>query len=147
MDPLSIVSLVGNIAQFISIGYSVISIARKIYYSKDEGIEEVRKITFLVKDLKHSVDKISQDLALRDDLNSDTEVVRDIATECSQLSTQLLAQMDKLHLGSKRLPRGLDALRISGTMRRKEKTMNENLARLAMLESRLRNWWLENLTE
>lgn len=140
MDPLSIISLTGNIAQFISIGYGILSTARELYNAPDDSADSLRTIRLLAEDVKRSIVMISKDIP--DVAQSGEErALQDISKECGQLADGVLAQIEKLRIDGEGLLRKLRALRVSATFRFKKKEIDEMLARLIALEARLRTWW------
>lgn len=141
MDPLSIISLTGNIAQFISIGYGIVSTSREIYQSGTGTSEKIHTCTLLVEDMRRSARTISKHPVLAEPANEDTKVLHAIVDECDRLASRLLAELDTLRVNRKAVSRHIEALRVSGTMWWKKKDIDEVLSRLAMLEARLRAWW------
>lgn len=141
MDPLSIISLTGNIAQFISLGYGIVSTSREIYHSGAGTSEKVQTCTLLAEDMRRSIRTISKHPVLAEPPSEDTKILHAIVDECDRLASKLLAELDTLRVNRKAVSRHIEALRVSGTMWWKKKDIDEVLSRLAMLEARLRAWW------
>ncbi|KAK7704626.1 hypothetical protein SLS64_008390 [Diaporthe eres] len=141
MDPLSIISLTGNIAQFISLGYGIVSTSREIYHSGTGTSEKIQTCTLLVEDMRRSIRTISRHPVLGEPPSEDTKTLHAIVDECDRLASKLLADLDTLRVNRKAVSRHIEALRVSGTMWWKKKDIDDVLSRLAMLEARLRAWW------
>ncbi|KAI7781725.1 hypothetical protein LA080_014491 [Diaporthe eres] len=141
MDPLSIISLTGNIAQFISPGYGIVSTSREIYHSGTGTSEKIQTCTLLVEDMRRSIKTISKHPVLAEPPSEDTKILHAIVDECDRLGSKLLADLDTLRVNRKAVSRHIEALRVSGTMWWKKKDIDDVLSRLAMLEARLRAWW------
>lgn len=141
MDPLSIISLTGNIAQFMSIGFGIVSTSREIYHSGSGISEKIQTFTLLVEDMRRSIKTISKHHIIAEPPNEDTKILHNIVEECERLASKLLEELDTLRTDRKGVSRHIEALRVSGTMWWKKKDIDDVLSRLTMLEARLRAWW------
>lgn len=140
MDPLSIVSLTDNVAQFISIGYRILFIAQKFYKSPKNSVDELQAIGWLAEDANRSIGVIFRDFPLVVRTRADKDL-QDISIECGQLGAKLLAQTENLRRDNERLQRKLRALLIPAALWFKKRELHGILTRLIVLEARLRGWW------
>lgn len=95
MNPLSIISFTGNIAQFISMGYGILGTAREFHNAPKDSANALRAIRLLAEDVKRSIDVISKDIP-EVAQSGDDRALQDISKECGQLAVGILAQIEKL---------------------------------------------------
>jgi hypothetical protein len=111
MDPLTALSVAGNIIQFVDFGSKLVSKTRQIYKSKDGRLSD----KVLTEDLAIDLDLISQNLreSLREnrlfnaqgqvEFSEDDEALDELCRRCNEIAAKLIAHLDKLKVeGSSR---------------------------------------------
>ncbi|RYP53638.1 hypothetical protein DL768_001418 [Monosporascus sp. mg162] len=94
MEATAILGLAGNIAQFITFGYEILSAARQIYHASDGATQDVSRLMLLVTDTRRSAQRMAADLSVLSLQQQEEDIYRmsQISSECEELSKDLLVQ-------------------------------------------------------
>lgn len=94
MDPLTAVGLVSNILSFIDFGAQLLKGAKEVHDSHHGILEENRNRETILREMKRmSIRMLVSESLEKEDENSSLRI---LASECHQLSTQLISLLEKI---------------------------------------------------
>jgi hypothetical protein len=101
LDPLTAISLAGNVLQFVDFGSKVISKTRELTKSSNGTTQGAYNAEILVRDLKRVSEQLkggvrAASVALRTD---DDKALEDLCNGCISLSDSIIKRLEKLKLG------------------------------------------------
>lgn len=96
MEPLAIVSLVGNILQFVDFSSKLISKSTELYRSSDGALAENIDIETVIKDLLLLNSKLKNTTAATGD-----DALEKLCTSCGTAADELLVALDKVKVKGK----------------------------------------------
>lgn len=140
MDPLSIVSLVGNVAQFLQLGFEIAALAREAYTSATGTTRECEQLRLLIGDIKRNTDLVKAK-SFPDEQAADVKSLSKMAEDCDNIAQELLVMLEKPGTRRSGWMRGYDSAKVAIKAALTKKGVNELLRRLMTLEGRLLKWW------
>ncbi|KAK8067801.1 hypothetical protein PG996_006913 [Apiospora saccharicola] len=137
MAELALLGLVANIFQFVETGVRIASTARDVYQCVENL--QTREIRLLLDDIKQSGSEISK--LPRGALSEDELAICEYSDECNAISVELEALAAKLARRDAAKYRAFDSVRISWYSHTKKNEIQDLVARLHRIDSRLRAWF------
>jgi hypothetical protein len=141
MDPLSALSLAGNIIQFIDFGGKLLSSARELYKSSVGVLNVNEEITLITTDLEGLLEKLRGSLCAsqgnhrnQDGINS----LNKICDEAAAVAQELLTRLGTLRITPGCKHRKWESLRVAIRSLWNEKEIASLSKRLAMLKEVLK---------
>lgn len=102
LDPLTALSVAGNIVQFTDFGVKLLKEGRELYASADGSIQHNRELELMSDDLRHLVDRIRKSIVFTVPENGPTDQERSsifaVAKECDKLADILLGILASLKI-------------------------------------------------
>lgn len=142
MEATAIISLVGNIAQFLQLAYEIALASREIKSSLTGTTRECDQLRLLVQHIKANTESARAAISgLPEEQAAEAKSLQQLADECGRIAAELLTKLDKLTAKQKGWLRGIESVKIAGRAWWTKKESNELLTRLMGLESRLVRWW------
>ncbi|PMD45669.1 hypothetical protein L207DRAFT_452788 [Hyaloscypha variabilis F] len=111
LDPMSAVSLAGNIIQFIDFSCKIVSKGRRIYLSRDGALPKNLELEIITNDLSRLAKSLRNDKASIDTLTDDEKMVRTMSDDCTKIAEELLRRLEKLKVKSDVTQRGWKSAR------------------------------------
>jgi len=98
LDPLTALSLAGNIVQFVDFSIQIVSRTKKLYGSSRETLDVYQELDLVTSDLKKSCNLIPKALLSSTSENeSESEgTLQEICGTCHKVADELLARLDRL---------------------------------------------------
>jgi hypothetical protein len=107
MDPLTALSIAGNVVQFLDFTSKLVSKGYRIYTSAEGGLSENEQIQTLTEDMRNIAVRLKKDLVLDSQglVNQRTEMeapsnedlaLKMLCQKCCSLANELLDQLEKL---------------------------------------------------
>jgi predicted RNase H-like nuclease (RuvC/YqgF family) len=145
MDPSSIIGLMGNIVQFVSLTYEILTCIREL--NNSGGSQEIEQLELLVRDVQRSTRDISKFIKDEGNLSNvpkefkdDLQSLKRIAEECDKIADELIGILSRFELKHSGWQRKLEAIKVSGEIMWKKTEIRELTTRLLELENRLVRW-------
>jgi hypothetical protein len=107
LETLALLSLAGNIVQFVEIGSKAISAFREIHHSVEGSLRTNEELELIAKDLKNLLEGLTGSFGMTSDPYWSAFNVK-----CSLLATELITTLDKLK-PSGGISTRLDTLKVS----------------------------------
>lgn len=101
LDPLTALSVAGNIVQFTDFGIRLLKEGRHLYASVDGSLQHNREFGLIAEDLKRLVDRVRKSVTLPVTGSGPTtgkSSLDDVAKECERLADILLGILDSLKI-------------------------------------------------
>jgi hypothetical protein len=111
LDPMSALSLAGNIVQFVDFSCKIVSKGRRIYLSANGTLPKNLELEVVTDDLAHLALQLRNDGAKAAELSHDEKSLYAISEECSKIAEELLGRLEKLKVKSDAKQRGWKSLR------------------------------------
>lgn len=114
LDPMSALSLAGNIVQFVDFSSKIVSKGRRIYLSANGALPKNLELEVVANDLARlaqGLSKESNDTARAPNLSEDERALQTMSEECSKIAEELLVRLEKLKVKSDAKQRGWKSLR------------------------------------
>ena len=140
MDPLSALSVAGNIIQFIDFGCRLLSKARELYKSPVGSLAVHDEIILVTTDLKELVKKLRQSFhsnLANEEGEDHWKPLRNICEEASSVAEELLKRLGTLRLNFDGSHRGWDSVQLAVRSLWSEKEVVGLSKRLATLKEAL----------
>jgi hypothetical protein len=145
MDPLSILSLAGNIVQFVDFGHKLLSDSRQLYKSSTGTLETHVQLELVTSDLQALILKLRQTKLLTDSAaplpkQQTHKDLEDLCDEAEKVAQELITRLNSLKSKDGK-PRKWESVQLAVKMAWKEEELNRLKNRLsefrAVLETRL----------
>jgi hypothetical protein len=113
LDPISALSLAGNIVQFIDFSSKIVSKGRRIYLSADGALPKNLELEVVANDLAalaHGL-KFNPSRYVTEDLADEENALQTMSEECDKIAEELLRRLEGLKVKSHAKQRGWKSLR------------------------------------
>jgi hypothetical protein len=99
LDPLTALSLAGNIVQFVDFSIQIVSRTKRLYGSSREALDVYQELDLVTADLKKSCDLIPNALPSSTSENESGgggDALQHLCATCHKVADELLARLDRL---------------------------------------------------
>jgi flagellar motility protein MotE (MotC chaperone) len=111
LDPMSALSLAGNIVQFVDFSSKIVSKGRRIYLSAEGALPKNLELEVVANDLSQLAARLRTDGLNKATPSEEETSLKIISDECSKIAKELLKRLDKLKVKSDAKHRGWKSLR------------------------------------
>jgi hypothetical protein len=101
LDPVTAISLAGNIVQFVDFSWNVISKTRELTKSSHGATNEAYNAEILIRDLMRLTEQLKAGIGVAGEKSpaEEDKALEDLCNGCIKLSKRIITRLEKLKLG------------------------------------------------